>query len=80
MWERTADTQMEVGILALKRHQENLGIVKRVRERSRNARVFAVASHEDEVAELIDAGAEAARVVSVKIVGYNLGRGLQLKL
>ena len=60
MWERTTDTPIEVGILALKRHQENLGIVNRVRKRNRNAKMFAVASHEDEVAELIDAGAEAA--------------------
>ena len=61
MWERTTDIRVEVGILALKRHKENLGIVNRVRERNRNAKMFAVASHEDEVAELIDAGAEAAR-------------------
>jgi Trk K+ transport system NAD-binding subunit len=60
MWERTSDTPMEVGILALKRHRENLGIVNRVRERNGNAKMFAVASHQDEVAELIDAGAEAA--------------------
>jgi Trk K+ transport system NAD-binding subunit len=60
MWERTTATPVEVGILALKRHQENLGIVNRVREHNRNARMFAVASHDDEVAELIDAGAEAA--------------------
>jgi hypothetical protein len=60
MWENTPSTRLEVGILALKRHQENLGIVNRVRERKRNAKLFAVASHEDEVAELIDAGAEAA--------------------
>ena len=51
---------MEVVILALKRHQENLGIANRVRDRNPAARVFAVASHEDEVTELIDAGAEAA--------------------
>ena len=62
MWERTstADQIIDVSILALKRHQENLGIVKRVRERNPTASVFAIASHEDEVAELIDAGAEAA--------------------
>lgn len=60
MWERATDRPVEVGILALKRHQENLGIVNRVRERNPTARMFAVASHEDEVAELIDAGAEAA--------------------
>jgi hypothetical protein len=60
MWERQTNSPIEVGILALKRHQENLGFVNRVRERNRNARVFAVARHEDEVAELIDAGAEAA--------------------
>lgn len=51
---------IEVAILALKRHQENLGIVNRIRERNRKARMFAIASHQDEVAELIDAGAEAA--------------------
>jgi predicted Kef-type K+ transport protein len=60
MWERTTDTPIEAGILALKNHQDNLGIVNRVRERNGNARMFAVAGHEDEVAELIDAGAEAA--------------------
>ncbi len=60
MWVRTTDTPVEVGILALKDHQENLGIVKRVCRRNRNAKVFAVASHEDEVAELIEVGAKAA--------------------
>ena len=60
VWERTTGTRVEVGILALKRHQENLGIVTRVHERNRNIRMFAVASHEDEVAELINAGAESA--------------------
>ena len=59
MWERTTDTPIEVAILALKRHKENLGIVKRVRDRNPAARMFAVANNEDEVAELIDAGAEA---------------------
>jgi Trk K+ transport system NAD-binding subunit len=60
MWERIILKPVEVGILALKHHQENLGIVNRVRERNRNAKMFAVARHQDEVAELIDAGAEAA--------------------
>jgi predicted Kef-type K+ transport protein len=60
MWEKTTDTPVEVGILALQRHEENLGIINRLRERNINAKMFAVASHEDEVAELIDAGAEAA--------------------
>ncbi len=60
MWESTTVAPVEVEILALKRHQENLGIVNRVRESTRNVKVYAVASHEDEVAELIDAGAEAA--------------------
>jgi predicted Kef-type K+ transport protein len=60
MWERSTDSSIEVGILALKRHPENLGIITRVREHNRNAKMFAIANHEDEVAELIDAGAEAA--------------------
>jgi predicted Kef-type K+ transport protein len=60
LWERAVDTPMEVGILALSNHRENLGIVNRVCERNRSARLFAVAGHEDEVAELIDAGATAA--------------------
>ena len=59
-WETTIVTPVEVGILALKHHQENLGFVKRVRQRTGDAKLFAVASHADEVAELIDAGAEAA--------------------
>jgi len=59
MWERSTDTFVEVGVLALRRHQENLGIVKRVHRRNPTARIFVVASHDDEVAELIDAGAEA---------------------
>ena len=60
LWENTLSTPLEIGILALKDHQENLAFVNLVRERKRNAKLFAVARHEDEVAELIDAGAEAA--------------------
>ena len=60
MWERSIETFVQIGILALKRHEENLGILHRVHERNPNARIFAIAKHEDEVAELIDAGAEAA--------------------
>ena len=59
-WEMTIVTPLEVGILALRHHQENLGFVKRVRELTGDVKLFAVASHVDEVAELIDAGAEAA--------------------
>jgi hypothetical protein len=59
-WETTIVTPLEIGILALGHHQENLGFVKRVRERTGDVKLFAVASHADEVAELIDAGAEAA--------------------
>jgi predicted Kef-type K+ transport protein len=60
LWENTTSTPLEIGIIALKRHEENLAFVNRVREHKREAKVFAVARHEDEVAELIDAGAEAA--------------------
>ena len=60
VWENTPTANVEVGILALKNHQENLAFVNRVRERRRDGIMFAVARHEDEVAELIDAGAEAA--------------------
>ena len=60
MWERTNDTSMEICILALKRHQENLGIINHIRQCNQTATMFAVAGHDDEVAELIDAGAEAA--------------------
>ncbi len=60
MWDRSTNIRLEVGILALKRHQENLAIISHVHQRNSNAKVFAVASHEDEVTELIDAGAEAA--------------------
>jgi predicted Kef-type K+ transport protein len=60
LWENTPRTNVEVGILALKGHQENLAFINRVRERNGDAKVFAVARHEDEVEELIDAGAEAA--------------------
>lgn len=60
LWENTPSTPLEIGILALKRHEENLAFVNRVREHKLVAKVFAVARHEDEVAELIGAGAEAA--------------------
>ena len=60
LWEGMSETPMEVGILALKHHRENLCIVNRVRNRNPAAKLFAVAGHEDEVAELIDAGAVAA--------------------
>ncbi len=60
VWENTTTTNVEVGIMALQEHQENLAFLNRVRERNQGARVFAVARHEDEVTELIDAGAAAA--------------------
>jgi predicted Kef-type K+ transport protein len=59
-WERTDVESEGVGILALRHHRENLGIVNRIRERNPDAILFAVASHEDEVTELLDAGAEGA--------------------
>ena len=60
LWENTDTTNIEVGILALQDHQGNLGFFNHVRERNQGAKVFAVARHEDEVAELVDAGAAAA--------------------
>ncbi|MCK5912520.1 MAG: cation:proton antiporter, partial [Desulfuromusa sp.] len=59
MWERITITHVEVGILTLKRYQENLGIVNRARQYVRNAKLFAIASREDEVVELINAGVES---------------------
>ena len=60
LWEKSARTSIQVGILALKNHQENLGIVRRARRRNPTISIFAVAGHEDEVAELIEAGAQGA--------------------
>ncbi|MCP4302887.1 MAG: potassium transporter Kef [Gammaproteobacteria bacterium] len=60
VWDNTYTANVEVGILALQKHQRNLGFFNRVRERNRGAKMFAVARHEDEVAELVDAGATAA--------------------
>ena len=60
VWENTTGVDIEVVILALRHHQENLGFLKRVQERKQNAKIFAIARHNDEVAELIDAGAVAA--------------------
>lgn len=60
VWENTNTSNLEVGILALQDHQRNLGFFNRVRERNEGAKVFAVARHQDEVAELVDAGAAAA--------------------
>ena len=60
VWDKTHTDNVEVGMLALQDHQKNLGFFKRVRERNQAAKVFAVARHQDEVAELVDAGAEAA--------------------
>ena len=60
VWDNTLTDNVEVGMLALQDHQKNLGFFNRVRERNQGAKIFAVARHEDEVAELVDAGAEAA--------------------
>lgn len=60
IWESTTNTKIEVIIVALKRHQENLGIVVRIHKRNPQIRLFAVANYENEVVELTDAGAEAA--------------------
>ena len=59
MWERASESP-KVVILALKNHQENLGIVTCIREHDPTKRIFAIAWYEDEVVELIEAGAEAA--------------------
>lgn len=60
VWDKTHTDNVEVGMLALQDHQKNLGFFKRVRERNRGTKVFAVARHQDEVAELVEAGAAAA--------------------
>ncbi len=60
LWEQASDASLEIGILTLKDHNENLVILKRGRERNPRAKAFAVAAYKDEVAELIEAGAEAA--------------------
>ncbi len=60
LWERATGTTIEVAILALEKHAENLGVVQRVHSRNRQAKLFAIAGHPEEVAELIEAGAEAA--------------------
>jgi len=83
VWEAANVTPIEIGILALKDHQENLGIVKRIRERRREGKLFAVASHEDEVAELIDAGAaaawnmysEAGNGLALEVISYYKNKG-----
>ena len=60
LWDLATDSYIEFGIVALKSHRENLGIVNRAHERYPKGKMFAVGRHDDEVAELIDAGAEAA--------------------
>lgn len=59
MWERTTDSPIETGILAMKRHHENLSLARRVTRRNPAANLFAFAQHDDEVEELIDVGAKA---------------------
>jgi len=71
LWDRSTDIPMEVGILALKHHRENLGFVNRARELNTGVKMFAVAGHDDEVEELIDAGVEAAwNVYSEAGIGF----------
>ena len=60
VWDRTTGATIEVAILALQKHAENLSIVQRVHSRNRQAKLFAIAGHPEEVAELKKAGAEAA--------------------
>ncbi|MGI9342043.1 MAG: cation:proton antiporter [Gammaproteobacteria bacterium] len=60
IWENLPVRRGKIGILTSEHHKENLCIVNRIRERNPKIKIFAVAFHEDEVAELIDAGAEAA--------------------
>ena len=60
VWENINTSNVEVGILALQDHHRNLAFFNRVRERNQGAKVFAVARHQDEVAELVNAGATAA--------------------
>lgn len=59
-WERTTDFVVDMGILALKRHHENLGILKTIRKIHKNSVIFAVAKHDDEIDELLAEGAQVA--------------------
>lgn len=60
MWQGTKDVPLEVAILALKNHQENLALTTRILESHPKVTLFAVARHNDEVNELVDAGAKSA--------------------
>ncbi len=60
MWEDAGDGQILVGIITLHAHADNKAIVKSFLSRNEHVKFFGVARHQDEVAELVDAGAEAA--------------------
>lgn len=56
MWEGATELCFDVGVLAMKNHQENLCLAKRVSKRNPAANLFAYAKYDDEVEELVDAG------------------------
>ncbi|THB72377.1 MAG: potassium transporter Kef [Desulfobulbaceae bacterium] len=58
MWERTAESEIKIGVLTLNLHQENLGIIGCVKERNPKVILFGYAQYEDEVEELIQSGAK----------------------
>ncbi len=60
VWDRSTGTTIEIAILALQKHAENLSVVQRVHSRNMQAKLFAIAGHPEEVAQLKEAGAEAA--------------------
>jgi len=60
IWENPKAGQLQIAVLALHEHAENLSLISKIRRRNDQAKVFAVAIHSEEVDALMEAGAQAA--------------------
>jgi len=59
LWDRAKTGKIEIAVLALREHAENLCMVKRIRRRNEQVKIFSVANHAEEVDALKEAGAHA---------------------
>ena len=57
-WERTGKDNISVVLLALTRHEQNLGITRRIRSRTSDGHIFAVVQYPEDAAILKAAGVE----------------------
>ena len=77
-WERTGKSKVSVVLLALARHEQNLGVTRSVRSRRNDVHIFAVVKYPEDAVALMAAGvdgtwnlyAEAGNGFADEVIAY----------